>query len=209
MKRLFSLLLTSLLAVGNLSAQTDTKSTTLVAPANGKDFLLNYYQQTFDALQKSVEGLSEAQLNFKPAADRWSISQCLEHIVLTEQMIFDFAKKGMEAPANPERKKDVKMKDEDVIKGVTDRSFKAKAPESIVLKGKYLDANAALTDLQNNRKTVLEYIDNVSVDDLRNHIGDSPMGPVDSYQSLLFLAGHTSRHTAQIDEVKADVNFPK
>ncbi|MEJ5960831.1 DinB family protein [Pedobacter immunditicola] len=209
MKRLFLLLLTSLLAVGNLSAQTDTKSTTTVAPANGKDFLLNYYQQTFDALQKSVEGLSEAQLNFKPAADRWSISQCLEHIVMTEQMIFDFAKKGMEAPANPERKKDVKMKDEDVIKGVTDRSFKAKAPENIVLKGKYLDANIALTDLQNSRKAVLGYLDSVSVEDLRNHIGDSPMGPVDSYQALLFLAGHTARHTAQIDEVKADVNFPK
>lgn len=209
MKRLFLLLLTSLLAVGNLSAQTDTTNTTSVAPANGKDFLLNYYQQTYDALQKSVDGLSEAQLNFKPAADRWSISQCLEHIVMTEQMIFDFAKKGMEAPANPERKKDVKMKDEDVIKAINDRSFKAKAPESLVLKGKYQNANAALADLQNNRKGVLAYIDSVAVDDLRNHIGDSPMGPVDSYQALLFLAGHTSRHTSQIDEVKADVNFPK
>jgi len=209
MKRLFLLLLTPLLAVGNLCAQTDTTNTSTVAAANGKDFLLKYYQQTYDALQKSVEGLSEAQLNFKPAADRWSINQCLEHIVMTEQMIFDYAKKGMEAPANAERRKDIKVNDEGVIKGVTDRSFKAKAPENVVLKGKYPDANAALADLQINRKAVLAYIDSVSVDDLRSHIGDSPMGPVDSYQALLFLAGHTSRHTAQIDEVKANVNFPK
>jgi len=209
MKRLFSLLLTSLLAVGNLSAQTDTKSTTLVAPANGKDFLFNYYQQTFNALQKSVEGLSETQLNFKPAADRWSVRQCLEHIVLTEKIIFDFAKKGMEAPANPERKKDLKMQDEDVFKGITDRSFKAKAPESIVLTGKYLNADAALTDLKINRKAVFKYIDSVSLDDLRNHISDSPIGLIDAYQEFVFLAGHTSRHTAQIEEVKADVNFPK
>jgi hypothetical protein len=74
MKRLFLFLLTSLLGVGTLSAQTDTANTTTVAPTNGKDFMLNYYQQTLDALQKSVAGLSEAQLNFKPAADRWSIN---------------------------------------------------------------------------------------------------------------------------------------
>jgi hypothetical protein len=209
MKGLILLLLTSLLAVGNISAQTDTINPAAVAPANGKEFLLSYYQQTFDSLQKSVEGLSEAQLQFKPAADKWSISQCLEHIVLAEKMIFDYAKKGMAAPANPERKKEVKAKDEDVIKSINDRSFKAKAPESIIGKGKYLNGNAALADLQNGRKAILEYINSASVDDLRNHINDSPMGPVDAYQSLLFIAGHTSRHTAQINEVKADVNFPK
>lgn len=209
MKRLFLFLLTSLLAVGNLSAQTDVKNTTTVAPENGKDFLRNYFQQTFDALQKSVEGLSEAQLNFKPAADRWSISQCLEHIVLTEKIIFDFAKKGMEAPANPERKKDLKMKDEEVFKGITDRSFKAKAPESIVMTGKYHDVNSALADLQTNRKAVMGYIDGVTVEDLRNHISDSPLGLIDAYQEFVFLAGHTARHTAQIEEVKAAVNFPK
>jgi len=26
---------------------------------------------------------------------------------------------------------------------------------------------------------------------------------------IIFMAGHTARHTAQIEEVKADANYPK
>jgi hypothetical protein len=32
---------------------------------------------------------------------------------------------------------------------------------------------------------------------------------MDAYQWLLFLSGHTMRHTAQIREVKAGAAFPK
>ena len=32
---------------------------------------------------------------------------------------------------------------------------------------------------------------------------------LDAYEWLLFLAAHSERHTKQIDEVKADPNFPK
>jgi hypothetical protein len=31
----------------------------------------------------------------------------------------------------------------------------------------------------------------------------------DAYQLILVIAGHTERHVAQIDEVKADPRYPK
>jgi hypothetical protein len=46
--------------------------------------------------------------------------------------------------------------------------------------------------------------------DLRAHA--SPHWAVkeaDAYQWLLYLSGHSERHTRQILEVKADPNFPK
>ena len=47
-------------------------------------------------------------------------------------------------------------------------------------------------------------------DDLRDHFFDHPvLGPMDGYQWLLLIATHSARHTAQIEEVKADPNFPK
>ena len=46
-------------------------------------------------------------------------------------------------------------------------------------------------------------------DDLRARVGDSPIGPLDAYQWLLFIAGHSERHLAQLREVKADPKFPK
>ena len=46
--------------------------------------------------------------------------------------------------------------------------------------------------------------------DLRDHAIDSPLGKkLDGYEWVLFISAHTERHTKQIDEVKADPNFPK
>lgn len=211
MKRLILFFLAAALS-GDLLAQSATVQNASVAkPANNKVFLAGYFKQTYDALQRSVSGLTEAQLTFKPAADRWSISQCLEHIVLTEEMLFGYTKAGLDAPANPERRKEVKVTDETIIKGIEDRggTNKATAPAELTGTGKYTDANTALADLNKSRKVVFEYLDKKSMDDLRNHISDSPFGAVDGYHSFLFLAGHTARHTAQIEEVKAHSSFPK
>jgi hypothetical protein len=209
MKRLiFGILL--LVAISQTFAQRKATTDTLAATSvNGKEFMVSYYQQTFDGLKKSITGLSAEQLQFKPAADKWSISQCLDHILLTEKALFDYAKQGMEKPANPERKKEVKVKDEELIKGMNDRSSKAKAPDNIIGKGTYNDPAKALADLQDSRTTILAYLNQFSIDDLRNRINDSFFGPVDAYHGFLYLAAHTSRHTAQIEEIKADPNFPK
>lgn len=206
MKRLLLLLISACTLVHTVAAQS-------AAPRvqHDKAFLLDYYQQTFDALQQSVKGLTEAQLAFKSAPDRWSISQCLEHIIQSEPAIFGYAKKALEQQPNPERKGDVKISDDDVIKGMTDRSFKAKASEELSPKevGTYKDAKSALKDLKKQRKDLLNYIKGISVDDMRNRITDSPFGAVDGYHSLLYIPAHTARHTLQIEEVKADPNFPK
>lgn len=203
------LLLALLLAAGSINGQQASNDQHSVASLNGKSFLLNYYQQTFDALKKSTEGLSSAQLRFKPATDKWSVGECMEHIVATEKMLFDYAKQSMEKPATPERRSEVKAKDEDIIKGINDRSFKAKATDDITGKNQLSNAAEALDVLQNDRKMILAYLDGVQESELRNHISDSPFGPVDAFQSFLFIAGHTSRHTLQIEEIKADENFPK
>jgi len=208
MKRHGFLLLALLLAVGSINAQQTSVNQQAAVHSNGKDFLLNYYQQTFDALKKSTEGLSSAQLRFKPATDKWSVGECLEHIVATEKMLFDYAKQAMEKPATPERRAEVKSKDEDIIKGINDRSFKAKATDDLMGKNQLSSASDALSKLKDDRKMVSDYLAGVEESDLRNHISDSPFGPVDAYQSFLFIAGHTSRHTHQIEEVKADKNFP-
>jgi glutamate formiminotransferase len=47
-------------------------------------------------------------------------------------------------------------------------------------------------------------------DDLRTHVGDHPaFGALDAYGWVLFLSGHTERHTLQIEEIKADPAFPE
>lgn len=174
-----------------------------------KEFLLDYFEKTYDDLSKSVNGLSPEQLQFKSSDDRWSISQCLEHIILTEKMFFEQTEASMKLPPNPERRAEMKFADKDLIKIMTDRSQKIKAPSALIGKGVYDDPQKAMEDFKTQREKILAFIRETPVEELRNHIGDLPFGPADTYQSLLFMAGHSARHTKQIEEVKESENFPQ
>ncbi|HLU81458.1 MAG TPA: DinB family protein [Flavobacteriaceae bacterium] len=178
------------------------------SPINDRSFATNYFAETFLNLQNTVTGLDKEQLHFKPSKESWSISQCLEHIILTENMIFEPVKKNMTQPANPDRREEIKFSDEELLAMATDRSEKYKAPEILITKGKYDDPETALHDLKTQREEIISFIMNTPIQELRNRVNDSPSGASDSYQSLLFLAGHTARHTLQIEEIKAAANFP-
>ncbi|QEC53374.1 DinB family protein [Anseongella ginsenosidimutans] len=177
------------------------------APPRDKQDLLDYFQETGNHLLKSIDGLNNQQMQFKPAEDKWSINQCLEHIILTEKLLFGMAKKVIEQPANPERKKEIKTTDEEIISMMTDRSKKAQAPEAAVPGDTYASTSEAVAAFKEHRKVLTEYIRSTP-ENLRDHVTDSPMGPVDAYQFLLFTAAHCSRHTLQIEEVKVQPAYP-
>ncbi|WP_161554490.1 DinB family protein [Sinomicrobium soli] len=182
-----------------------------VAPGS-KEYLLGYLQQTVDTLKGSVSALSETQLQFSPAKDRWSVSQCLEHIVITENMLFGMVLEQLKKPVvSGEEEKDetMKLSDEELIAAIKDRSQKAEAPAELQGEGKYNSPGDAIRDLEAGRKAVQDYIENTSVEALRDHILEFPFGKVDGYQALLFVPAHTARHTLQIEEVKADPGFPE
>lgn len=179
------------------------------SPVDDKTFAVNYYNETFHNLEKSISGLNKEQMHFKPSEESWSISQCVEHIIITENMIFGMIQETMEKPANPERKEEIKFSDKEIMAMVIDRSEKYKAPEMLIAKGKYDDPATAIHDLKVQREEIFYFIKDTPIEDLRNHISDSPAGATDTYQSLLFLAGHTARHTLQIEEIKASADFPK
>jgi len=169
------------------------------------DFLKETKKGVWDATQ----GLSEAQLKFKPAPDRWSVEDCLKHIAMTEQMLWGMVEAGLKQPAAPEKRADIKVTDEDVIKKIEDRSTKVKtfAPLEPV-NTPYKTLAEAWESFSASRDKLIEYV-NTTNDDLRNHVAQLPVGVFDSYQMILFIGAHSNRHMQQINEVKADPNFPK
>src|SRR5580765_9004749 len=58
---------------------------------------------------KSIKGLSNTQLNFKPASDRWSIKECMYHIAISEKNLWDMLETSLKGPANPEKRAEIKM----------------------------------------------------------------------------------------------------
>lgn len=165
-------------------------------------------QETKETLVKKVKGLSKEQLNFKPTADSWSVAECVEHIAISENNIFGFCQMGMKGEADPAKRSEVKMSDEQIVEMIADRTNKVKTSEQFVPSGKFGSFEATLNEFVTKRDASINYIKTTS-DDMRNHYNDFPFGKIDTYQTILFMASHSRRHTLQIEEVMANPNFPK
>ena len=166
-----------------------------------------YLDETRAKFLKSVEGLSEAQWRFKAGPDRWSIAEVAEHIGLSEALILSMIEgQVLKAPA---KKPDEGITDEKLIAGVTDRSQKAQAPEVLKPVNKWPTREALVKDFIAARAKTMEWVKTTN-EDLRAHAAPHPaFGPLDAHQWILLLAGHSARHTAQIEEVKASAGYPK
>src|SRR5438067_3399797 len=168
---------------------------------------LQYLESTKKNILESTKGLSEAQWNFKPAPDRWSVAQVMEHVAAAEDFIRAMVKeKVMMAPAG-EAGRDVKKTDEGVLAMVPDRTNKVQAPEPLLPTNRFGSPEDSVKHFVESRATTEDFLK--SATGLRDHVTDSPMGKLDGYEFVLLIAAHSERHTKQINEVKADPNFPK
>ncbi|MFY9683676.1 MAG: DinB family protein [Candidatus Sulfotelmatobacter sp.] len=167
---------------------------------------VQYLEQTRDGVVAAVKGLSGAQMKFKPAPDRWSVAETLEHIALAENDAHNLFVQAMKSPAGPPDPDSAKV-DAMIMAMVPDRSHKAQAPPQLVPTGRWTPSET-LDHFLKSRAEAIALMK--STPDLREHLADSPFGQKwDAYEFLLFGAAHSERHTKQINEVKADPNFPK
>lgn len=201
MKKLFLPLL--LIAASMLSFLTPPSE---ISDEERKDATA-FFMETKSFLQQEIKGLSEAQLNWKPADSVWSVANCIEHIAITERGIFEWAMATLKEPLDSKTDVSKKPKDEDVKIQVADRSHKAKAPEIFRPSGQFGNAAHAYEAFEKRRDSTIQYL-KTTKDDLRNHYSSTFFGPTDAYQILLLLSAHTRRHTLQIVELKAMPGFP-
>jgi hypothetical protein len=76
-------------------------------------------------------GLSDAQWRFKPALDRWSIAEILEHMVIVHERVIGRVREQLPQAPVPPADRDYHKLDAVVIEKIPDRSIKAKAPDYI------------------------------------------------------------------------------
>jgi hypothetical protein len=169
---------------------------------------VNYLEKTRRGVLAATKGLTEAQWNFKQAPNRWSVAEVVEHIAAAEDLLMSKIQgQVMNAPARTETE-DLKALDQLVMQRVPDRSTKVQAPEPLVPNNRFGSPQASLKHFQESRAKTVAFLKNTP--DLRLHAADSPLGKkLDAYEWVLFIAAHSERHTKQIQEVKADPNFPK
>lgn len=173
-----------------------------------------HFAATRKLVQDATAGLTDAQLRFKPAADRWSIAEILEHMVIVHGRVLTRVLEQLPQGPAPAADRDSQLLDTIVIEKIPDRSVKAKAPQLTQPTGT-MPALAALEAIFRNHERLMSLLE--STPDLRGHVLDSPPMRVvtngayetmDGYQWILTAAGHDQRHVRQILEVKQNPSYP-
>ena len=115
----------------------------------------------------------------------------------------------MVSPAAPEKRAEDKFTDQQILTMIPDRSHKVQAPEYLKPTNRWATREELVAAFEKSRGATMGYVRNTN-DDLRDHFGPHPaLGTLDAYQWILLISAHSERHTKQIEEVKADPNFPK
>ena len=176
-------------------------------------------QQDRDALIKDLENSralflkaiadvnSEAQWNYKPGPDRWSVAECAAHIIAAEEYFRTNIATALKSPPLPAAQQST-AGDAVIAKMIRDRSQKFQAPTALEPTGKVVPKAQAIKDFEATRAKTLQYA-RTTQDPLREHGAGTPPNVTTAYQLVLMLSGHTERHTAQLLEVKASPGYPK
>jgi hypothetical protein len=155
--------------------------------------------------------LSEAQLNWKPSPQQWSVGQCLEHLAVSTELYLPPIDAAL-AGASPG------IADEITPGGFSRwfiRNYIAPSPRRAKAPGKIAPASqvdARILDrfLDGNRKT-RELIERAARYDVNRIRFKNPFVPLLRFTvgtGLEIVAKHASRHLLQAERVKAAPGFP-
>lgn len=151
-----------------------------------------------------LHNFSQEQIAFKPEPDVWSLLEILEHVAMVESNRLKGA-----ATENPSE--ETKIAEPDFIaNAMRDRSRKVKAPSFLLPAGKIDTAEAALAEIDEIRRDLLNWLKTVSEEKLAETTIPHPMlGPMTRAGWLVFVAEHSARHLEQMKELAAREDFPK
>jgi len=162
-----------------------------------------------------VDGLNDAQLNWKPATDKWSIAQCLEHLTAASSgfnpYFVDAIERGRQrfAAASPPTYQPSFM-GRWLIKHVEPESpRKLRAPK--IFKPSASNVQNSLNHFLEQQKTFLKFVgETIGIDYNRTRLR-SPVTPLVRYSladAYVITVSHEQRHLQQARRVRETPGFP-
>lgn len=175
-----------------------------------------YLIQSCEFVMRAIQGLTESQWSFKATPERWSIAEIVEHLAMVEEMFLKRVIPRLRARPKRALERDPYEMDEFVLSRVPNPSAKivvdgrpslGEAPPQLMPLGQWTPTQS-LERLIEGRRGIGLFLEKPGIA-LREHVLDHPaLGPLDGYQSVLFMAAHTERHALQILGVMLAVDFP-
>ena len=157
----------------------------------------------FAGLRAAVDHVPSARRNERPAPDRWSVAEVLEHLAIVEKAVLKVCSRQLAAAREhgvaPETEV-TSIRQTLPPERVASRERPLVAPDAVAPKG--MDAAAAWSEVEATRARFVEFVKSCDGLALSGISFPHPaMGTLNMYQWLLFCAGHHARHAAQIREI--------
>jgi uncharacterized damage-inducible protein DinB len=147
-------------------------------------------------LVAAAASISEAQAKTRPAPDRWSVLECIEHVTFVEGRVLGRLE---ESPAGEPAAQDQTKEAAIAARGL-DRTNRFNAPEAIHPTGKYTSVEEALAAFNAMRDRTVEFAGQQGPRVYALSTTHPVLGSLNGAEALILIASHGRRHTAQMRE---------
>jgi len=173
-----------------------------------RNYLVDNLHRSIDQINEATRTLTNAQWNFKPGADKWSINQVVEHIAIWELLLQRDISLALSDPPKPELTKTAWPDSSSlgfIMEDKPHHSLDYTKPFSFTIPMGLNEGSKNLLWLQKMRKEDADFVKNTK-QDLRVYYRGKGSESVHVLYILIF--GHADRHLRQIMKIKADPAFP-
>lgn len=172
------------------------------------DEILAANEAALERFQPAVSGLSAAQESFRPAADRWSIAEIVEHVDLVNRnflrLVTRLHQQALEQGAGP-----AQPIAQTQLLAVSDpnRERRVEAPDRVRPQGGQGVADS-LRGMQETLEGFRKIQPQLEAIDLTGPTFAHRLGELNACQWMVLLGEHQDRHLDQIAEVKSSPGYP-
>jgi DinB superfamily len=147
----------------------------------------------------AVDGVSEFDAKVCPAPGRWSVLQCVEHIVISESRFLGWLKNPIADPAPPvDKEKEAKL-----LAGVAGRAQRVEAPEPARPTGRFATLAEAMEQFDAARAKSIGFAESHGAGLYTLAARHPFFGVCNGLEVMVLMAAHARRHAAQIREIRA------
>src|ERR1700683_5694610 len=104
-----------------------------------RETLLKHLAESRERLLQMAKNLSREELHYRPAPGRWTVAECVEHIVTVEKRLLGAIQKTFETAPDSSKRSAMDGQDEALIAGLVARRRRFQAPEPVGPTGRWPD----------------------------------------------------------------------
>src|SRR5579864_4553026 len=117
--------------------------------------IVEVLEQSRTVFNDAAKGFSESQAAASPAAGRWSVLQCIEHVTTVEERFLGFLERAgrLDSPLIDPKK------ESDLMARVTNRTTRAEAPEPVRPMGRFASLAEAVEGFNAARSRTVAFVE--------------------------------------------------